>query len=168
MYELGTTGQGNFATVPDINGTPVRALHIPFTGAGDPQDPISKKIGLLMNHGIAPNGGGTRVNQWTMVMDVLWGDAARIGFGGLFRTTNLGGPGDADMFWNASTSSYGKSCCSAYAGVDPAHTHERNQWARVVFAVDLAANPRVVGKYINGFKHLTAVTGNGDALDSRF
>ena len=121
-----------------------------------------------MNHGIAPNGGGTRVNQWTMVMDVLWGDAGRIGFGGLFRTTNLGGPGDADMFWNASTSSYGKSCCSAYAGVDPAHTHLRNEWARVVFAIDLAATPRVVGKYINGFKHSTNVTGNGDALDSRF
>jgi len=53
-------------------------------------------------------------------------------------------------------------------GIDPAHTHPRNEWARVVFAVDLAATPRVVGKYINGFKHTTTVTGDGDALDSRF
>ena len=121
-----------------------------------------------MIHGILPNGGGTKVNQWTMVMDLLWGDQGRIGFGATFRTTNLGTPGDADMFWRASSFSYGKSCCSAYAGIDPAHTHPRNEWARVVFTVDLAATPRVVGKYINGFKHTTTVTSNGDALDSRF
>jgi len=168
LYELGTTGQGNFTTVPGINGTPVRALHIPFTGGADAQDPTAKLLGLKMNHGILPNGGGTKVNQWTMVMDMLWGDAARIGFGAVFRTTNLGTPGDADMFWRASSFSYGKSCCSAYAGIDPTHTHLRNEWARVVFAVDLSATPRVVGKYINGFKHTTTVTSNGDALDSRF
>ena len=165
---MGTTGQGNFANVPGINGTPVRALHIPFTGGTDAQDPTAKLLGLKMNHGILPNGGGTKVNQWTMVMDLLWGDQARIGFGAVFRTTNLGTPGDADMFWRASSFSYGKSCCSPYAGIDPAHTHPRNEWARVVFAVDLAATPRVVGKYINGFKHTTTVTSDGDALDSRF
>ena len=26
-----------------------------------------------MNHGIAPNGGGTRVNQYTLIMDVFVG-----------------------------------------------------------------------------------------------
>jgi hypothetical protein len=170
LYEYGTTGQGAFAAVPNINGSPAKVIHIPYTGGADPQDPVSKLLGLKMNHGISPNGGGTKVNQWTMVMDVLWGDLGRIAFGGVFRTTNLGGPGDADMFWNGTTLSYGKSCCSVYAGVDPAHNHPRNQWARVVFSVDLAATPRVVGKYINGFKHTTTVTpgSNGDALDSRF
>src|SRR5204862_4204013 len=83
--------------------------------------------------------------------------------------TNLGTPGDADMFWRSTSPySYGKSCCSAYAGIDPAHIQLSNEWARVVFSVDLAASPRVVGKYINGFKHTTTVTSNGDALDSRF
>jgi hypothetical protein len=73
------------------------------------------------------------------------------------------------MFWRSTSPfSYGKSCCSAYAGIDPAHVQLSNEWARVVFAVDLAASPRVVGKYINGFKHTTTVTSNGDALDSRF
>ena len=168
LYEFGTTGQGAFAAVPNINGVPAKVIHVPFTGGTDAQDPTAKKIALKMLHGIGPNGGGTKVNQWTMVMDVLWGDLARIGFGAVFRTTNLGTPGDADMFWRASSFSYGKSCCSAYAGIDPAHTHPRNQWARVVFAVDLAATPRVVGKYINGFKHTNTVTSNGDALDSRF
>ncbi len=168
LYELGSTGQGNFTNVPNINGTSVRALHIPFTGGADAQDPTAKLLGLKMLHGILPNGGGTKVNQWTMVMDLCWGDQARIGFGAVFRTTNLGAPGDADMFWRASSFSYGKSCCSPYAGIDPAHTHLRNEWARVVFAVDLAASPRVVGKYINGFKHTTTVSGDGDALDSRF
>jgi hypothetical protein len=34
--------------------------------------------------------------------------------------------------------------------------------------VDLLATPRVVAKYINGYKHLDTVTSNGDAVDSRF
>jgi len=53
-------------------------------------------------------------------------------------------------------------------GIDPAHTHPRNEWARVVFAIDLAATPRAVGKYINDVKHTTSVINDGDALDSRF
>src|SRR4029453_16746729 len=101
LYEFGTTGQGAFAAIPDINGKTAKVIHIPLTST-DAADPIAKKIGLLMNHGILPNGGGTKVNQWTMVMDVLWGDLGRIGFGGGFRTTNLGGPGAAGTFVQAS------------------------------------------------------------------
>ena len=51
---------------------------LPFTGGTDAQDPTAKLLGLRMNHGMLPNGGGAKVNQWTMIMDLLWGDQARI------------------------------------------------------------------------------------------
>src|SRR5436309_8273127 len=125
LYELGTTGQGNFANVPGINGTPVRALHIPFTGGTDAQDPTAKLLGLKMNHGILPNGGGTKVNQWTMVMDLLWGDQARIGFGAVFRTTNLGRP-DEDAWVRQSRDVRDCSLRRPHqTGTGRAHTHSR-------------------------------------------
>ena len=164
-YAFGTTGQGSFSAVPDIHGKPARVLHIPYT---ETSEGTFKKIGLRLNHGILPNGGGAKVNQWTLVMDVLWGDQGPSGFAGVLQTHDLENPGDADMFWRARDGSYGKTCCSAYDGVAPDKGHARNAWARVAFAVDLAASPRVVAKFINGVKHLDTVTSNGNALDSRF
>ena len=32
---------------------------------------LDRNIGYIMDHGIAPNGGGTRVNQYTLIMDVM-------------------------------------------------------------------------------------------------
>ena len=165
VYKFGTTGVGAFSDVPGINGKPAKVLYIPYT---DTAEGNFKKIGLRMNHGIAPNGGGTKVNQWTVIMDVLWGENGPSGFAGVMQTHDLDNPGDADMFWRARDGSYGKSCCSSYDGLPVDKSHQRKSWARVIFSVDLAASPRVVGKYINGFKHLTTVTSNGDAIDSRF
>ena len=31
---------------------------------------LSRQIGYVLDHGIKPNGGGTRVNQYTLIMDV--------------------------------------------------------------------------------------------------
>ena len=72
------------------------------------------------------------------------------------------------MFWQRSTGAYGKSCCSAYAGLDPADSQPPGEWARVVFAVDLAANPPVLAKYINGVKHTDVIGGTRGRVDSEF
>ncbi|NLH73099.1 MAG: hypothetical protein GX456_08615, partial [Verrucomicrobia bacterium] len=67
----GLTKQGTrFGTttelgVPDIAGQPAKVMEVP----GD----LSNKIGYIMDHGIAPNGGGTKVNQYTLIMDILVG-----------------------------------------------------------------------------------------------
>jgi hypothetical protein len=78
LYEFGTTGQGAFAAIPNINSKPAKVIHVPFTGGADAQDPTAKLLGLKMNHGILPNG-GDKVNQWTMIIDLLWGDQAGSG-----------------------------------------------------------------------------------------
>jgi hypothetical protein len=168
-YKTGVTGQGDFATVPNIDGKPAKVLFIPYveTSENDPKGPIHQRLGLKALHSIAPNGGGQKVNQYTVIMDLLWGDTG-FGFGPILQLHDLGAPGDADMFWQRSSGAYGKSCCSAYAGLDAAHTQPPGQWARVVFAVDLAANPPVLAKYINGFKHTDVIGGTRGRVDSEF
>ncbi len=162
-YKFGTTGVGDLADVPPINGQPAKVLVMPRVDEGD----LWKKIGLRLKHGIAPNGGGSQVNQWTLIMDLYWADGP--GSAPVLWTHDLAQfDNDSDLFWRASDGTYGKGCCSPYDGIDPAHSHQRKAWARVVFAVDLAGSPRVFGKYINGFKHRDDVGGDGNALDSRY
>ncbi len=168
-YKFGTTGQGDFADVPDIAGQPASVLFIPYvdTGEADANGPIHPRLGVKALHTIAPNGGGQKVNQYTVILDVLWGENG-FGFGPILQLHDLDAPGDADMFWQRSTGAYGKSCCSSYAGLDVAHSQPPGQWARVVFAVDLAANPPVLAKYINGFKHTDVIGGTRGRVDSEF
>lgn len=167
-YQYGTTTQFG---IPDLNGQPARVLHVPFipTEEADGTGPLFKRIGLRMPHGLGANGGGQKLNQYTLIMDVLWG-AAGTGFGSLLQTHDFDNPTDGDLFWRASDGYYGKGCCSLYDGVAGVSGpgHSREQWARVVFSVDLSSNPRKLAKFINGQKHREDLTGDGNALDSRF
>ncbi len=57
----------SFGTTADygidgINGQVARVLRVPGT--------LSDKVGYAVHHGISPNGGGTKVNQYTLIMDV--------------------------------------------------------------------------------------------------
>jgi hypothetical protein len=161
-YIFGSTGAGPLAAVPHINGQAAKILSIPYTTEGD----LFRRIGLKMLHGIAPNGGGNRVNQYTIIFDLHWGEGS--GFGTIMRINDLDQPNDGDVFWRASDGSYGKGCCSNYDGLDPQHSHPRGEWRRVVFSADLAASPRSFAKYINGVLHRSDVGGDGNALDARF
>ena len=59
---LTTFGTCSSLSVPLINGVDAGVMQVP----GD----LNRKIGYVMTHGIAPNGGGTLVNQYSLVMDV--------------------------------------------------------------------------------------------------
>ncbi|GEM_PF-875245 len=165
-YKTGVTGQGDFANVPLINGKPANVLLVPYVpdSESDAQGQIFKRLGLRLNHGLAANGGGQKVNQYTVIMDLLWGDGT--GYGAVWQLHDLNNPGDSDMYWQESTSAYGKSCCSAYQA--PNQKQARWQWGRVAFAVDLAANPPILAKYINGVKNIDAIGGTRGHIDSEF
>src|SRR5258706_123647 len=60
---FGTTGQADFAGVPNIGGQPVKILKFPKTTATG---------GYLMPPGAAANGGGQNINQYTILFDILW------------------------------------------------------------------------------------------------
>lgn len=169
-YEFGTTTQFG---IPGIAGKPARVLRIPYVG--NEEGDLFRKIGLRMRHNIAPNAGGTKVNQWTLIMDLFWGnsghqDGGPLGLGGILQTHDLENPVDADLFWRASIGSYGKGCCSPYGDIssEPGFFHARGEWARVIFAVDLASQPRTLAKYINGHLHREDIGGDANSIDSRF
>jgi hypothetical protein len=162
LYTVGLTGQGSLATVPGINGQPTAVIKVPYLTQ---PDVIWHSLGLIVPHGLAPNGGGQKVNQYTAILDLMWGDGS--GYGALWQLHDLAnGGGDADMYWQQSSQAYGKSCCSTYTA--PNQKQDRWQWARVVLAVDLAANPPVLAKYINGLKNFDAISGSRAHVDSEF
>jgi hypothetical protein len=161
-YSFGTTGQGAFADLPGIGGKPAKILYIPYTQNGDD----FKRTGLRLKTGLAPSGGGKNANQWTMIFDVYWGDGS--GNGTLLRTHDLNQANDGDLFWRASDGSYGKGCCSNYDGINPANSHQRGTWARIVLVADMTSTPKRLAKYVNGVKHREDVSGDGANIDGRF
>jgi hypothetical protein len=134
---FGTTGEGEFAEIPNINGTAAKVMKVP----GD----LDRNIGYVMTHGIAPNGGGSRVNQYTLIMDVFV-DTAGPGAASLWQTSSAANTDDGDLFWQGSNFGQGGG------GYNGRGTFTAGAWHRVVAAYDMAANPPVVVKYVDGIK----------------
>jgi hypothetical protein len=139
----GLTEQGtHFGTptelgVPEIGDEPARIMEVP----GD----LSRDIGYTMTHGIAPNGGGTRVNQYTLIMDVLV-DTTGPGAAALWQTSSPNNTDDGDLFWQGNNFGQGGD------GYNGRGTFTAGEWHRVVAAYDMAADPPVVTKYVDGIK----------------
>ncbi len=161
-YSFGTSGQGDYADIPGIGGQSVQFLAIPRNDNGED----FRKTGIRVPTGLAPSGGGRNANVWTMVMDLYWGEGH--GFGTVFRTHDLNQNLDGDLFWRASDGSYGKGCCSLYDGINPANSHQRLTWGRVVFVADMTSTPKRFAKYINGVKHREDPAGDGANIDGRY
>jgi hypothetical protein len=123
--------------VPDIDGKAAHVMQVP----GD----LSNKIGYVMTHGIAPNGGGTRVNQYTIIMDVLVGDSGP-GAASLLQISSVDNTDDGDLFWQGNNFGQGTDGYNGTGQFVP------GTWHRVVAAYDEAANPPVVTKYVDGIK----------------
>jgi hypothetical protein len=131
-----TTGLG----ISDINGQPANVMfYSPGVGA--------TWGGFVMPHGMSPNGGGTNVNQYTVIIDLLYTSSA-YGYRSLWQT-GIANTNDGDFFINGSN---GLGISSQYDG-----TLEPDVWHRVVLAFDLTK--RELGKYIDGTNVLTAPTG---------
>ncbi len=142
--QYGTTGEGDFADLPPINGTPAKVMRVP----GE----LDRNIGYIMTHRIAPNGGGTKVNQYTLVLDV-YVDTTGPGAASLLQISSLNNTDDGDLFWQGSNFGQGTD---GYRGRG---TFTAGAWHRVVAAYDLAANPPVVTKYVDGIKQDDWTTG---------
>ena len=98
-----------------------------------------------MTHGIAPNGGGTRVNQYTLVLDVYVATTGP-GAASLLQTSSAANTDDGDLFWQGSNFGQGTG------GYNGKGTFTAGAWHRVAAAYDMAANPPVVVKYVDGIK----------------
>jgi len=133
--KFGLTGEGDFASVPNIGTSPAQVMYVP----GD----LDRNIGYVMEHLIAPNGGGTRVNQYTLILDVLVGTDGP-GAASILQVSSLNNSDDGDLFWQGGNFGQGTD---GYKGTG---AFTAGEWHRVVAAYDMTANPPRVTKYVDG------------------
>lgn len=131
--------------IADIDGQPANVLYCnPTVPASAPKN----WYGYIMTHGISPNAGGVYVNQYTLIMDVLYPSSSG-GYRSLWQTAE-GNGNDGDLFVNGGN---GIGISSQYQGdVSP------DTWHRLVFTFDLVE--RELGKYIDGANVVTAPVGS--------
>ena len=113
--------------------------------------------GYDVTHGIAPNGGGSFVNQYTLIMDVMFPAASSGQWRSLFQT-NPANSNDGDFFVDPGN---GIGISGVYAGNLPADT-----WHRVAFVVDLTLPAQQLRKFIDGI--LVGTQDLGEGLDGRW
>ncbi|MDX1748489.1 MAG: hypothetical protein R3324_21360, partial [Halobacteriales archaeon] len=123
--------------VGGIGGEPTDVMVVPYIRSND--------LGYVMRHGIAPNGGGEKVNQYTLIYDV-WIDTSGDGAASMIQIDSLTNTNDGDYFWQGNNFGQGGG---GYEGLG---TFTAGEWHRIAFAVDLAADPPVVTKYADGIK----------------
>ncbi|MEO6034509.1 MAG: hypothetical protein ABIQ35_04565, partial [Verrucomicrobiota bacterium] len=131
-YDNGGTGsnpnQTTFGTttsfgIPDINGQVANVMQVP----GD-TGPGSRNLGYIMTHGIAPNGGGTKVNQYTLIMDVMVNDSGTGAASLINIGASLDNTDDGDLFWQGNNFGQGSGGYNGTGAFTP------KVWHRVVAA----------------------------------
>ncbi len=135
---------------------------VPGIDAADGAIQIGEGSYYVCTHGIAPNGGGAKVNEWTLLIDFSYPASSRSdppnGYNDLFQTnpTNVD---DADWTINSSgaigISAVGYSSAFGY-------TTNADTWYRLVVVVDNGVRHDV---YVDGVE---IFQGNQQGVDGRF
>ncbi len=99
---------------------------------------------ILAPHGIAPNGGGTLVNQASWVMDIFSPAASRSQWRTIFQT-DLNNTSDGDYFIRNTDDALGVGAIG-YSSVPINET----VWTRLVITMDLALSGNDFKTYLNG------------------
>ena len=110
----------------------------------------SKSEGFYMRHGAKPNGGGQFVNQYTLIMDLIFPRLIGKPLWPLFQTDPFNHPGDDAEFDVGSSASVPDSNDIGAEGQYHGSL-ATNTWYRIAFAVDLMAPAgQQLTKYVNG------------------
>lgn len=155
LINLGSTetqfGTTTALSLPDIGGSPARVMGFPKSDLFN---------GFIMPVNSEPNGGGSLLNQWTLIMDVLWPTESASVLRGLIETDDRLIDPNADLFVSETG---GLGVNGQFDGQIRANT-----WYRIGFVVDATAN--VLRKYINGVLVGTqsATSGATPGLDGRW
>ncbi|MBN1854785.1 MAG: PEP-CTERM sorting domain-containing protein [Pirellulales bacterium] len=165
LWEFEDSGNLTAATVGvDLALTNPNGSHAAVSGSGTAWDQGAAELGVgdyyTVTHGIAPNGGGSYVNQYTLLMDLSYPA------GGVWRClyqTNTANGNDGDYFIHPSDESWGVGDLG-YTDGDPVGTFfsSTDTWYRAVLTFDLG---NAIKLYIDG-----NLVGNHDAssVDGRF
>jgi len=112
--------------------------------------PFSPRQGLYMRHGANPNGGGRFVNRYTLLMDVRCDFESSGSLRAVLQTDPFNHDGnEADFLIGAANGLGGPNGLGADSQFHGSAAPD--QWHRIAFAADLAAEPgRQLSKYIDG------------------
>jgi hypothetical protein len=161
-----TTGFG----ISDIAGQSAKVMKLtPASGnaGGSGANPSFEAWGgYKMYHGAAPNGGGTNINQYTLIFDVLYPPTSDLSWRAILQasTNVVTGGDDSEIYINDAANGIGIN--GIYNGNVTAGV-----WHRIALAVDTAGpglHP-VIEKFIDGVKAGEQTAGLGViTLDDRF
>ncbi len=130
-YRGDTAAQTTFTT-KTIGGQTAVVMAFPAT---------TPTQGYVMTHGIAPNSGDNYVNQFTLIMDVMYPAVSSGQFRALLQTSESNN-NDADLFIGSNN---GIGIATIYQGVIAPDT-----WHRVAFVFDLTLAEGHLRKFIDG------------------
>ena len=138
-FDSGFT-DSDFFGLPRLDGQPVTLMAFP--GLPPSGGPMS---GYVMRHGIPANGGGARVNKYTLIMDVLYPASSHNVERGLLQTN----PENIDNRDIAIGADNGIGVSGGFQG-----TFTADLWHRIAFAVDLTgpSGLPLMAKFIDGVK----------------
>ena len=143
----------DFQNLPSVDGQVVNVMQFP----GNLGVPMG---GYKMKHGLGGTAGGTNVNRYTLIMDLLYPPGSDAQRRSLLQT-DPSNSNDTDVLVNESNG-------VGANGVGFDGTVVSNTWNRIAFAVDLAGpgpNP-VIATFLNGIKVGQRVLPEG--LDGRW
>ncbi len=134
--------------IPDLGGTQARVMRFKRSSSSAVLQP-----GYLVKHGISPNGGGTLVNRWTLVMDIFFPEPQESRYTSLIQIDDLNS--DADMFvrWNniGGEGTGGLGVDGQFTG-DGRTFLTKGRWHRIALAADLTSDSPMISKFVDGVK----------------
>ncbi|HXJ57618.1 MAG TPA: hypothetical protein VNU68_13240 [Verrucomicrobiae bacterium] len=137
--------------LPPIGGQVAKVMHFPQMTLAT--------MGYVVTHGVEPNGEGEQVNQYTILMDVLFPASSSGAFRSLLQTDNKG---DADLYISFLEGRGSIGSLGDYRGEGELIAEH---WHRVAVAVDVSA--LTMSKYIDGMLFGTQ-TLSATELDGRY
>jgi hypothetical protein len=139
--------------VPLINGVDAKVMKVPGNVVSSGNN--GPNFGYVMTHLIPPNGGGTKVNQYTIIWDMYYTAGTTLPF---FQCQNANNAGvDGSLFLQNGDMGQGSG---GYVMNNGGIT---TGWHRLAFAVDLSQN--LITKWVDGVKAQDWVS-SANALDA--
>jgi hypothetical protein len=130
----------DFFSLPRLDGEAIRVMGFPgLPPSGGPMN------GYIMRHGMAANGGGARVNEYTLIMDILYPSSSHNAERALLQTD----PNNSNNRDIAIGANNGLGVSDGFQG-----TFSPDVWQRIALAVDLSgpSGTPIMAKFINGVK----------------
>jgi hypothetical protein len=160
IWPASLAGRWTFDNIADLllatvgNDLTLTGTHTDVTGAftGDGATLIGVGSYYTCSHGIAANGGGSQVNEYSILFDVMIDDPKV--FHSLFQT-NMGNTNDGDGFIN--TNSQIGITATGYSGF----SLKAKRWYRIVLTVDNGSSLRY---YVDGHKVLEGTSQSVDGI----